>query len=101
VNREAFALASDVFQLILAAFLIWSVYRIIVRLFGISRPTEAEPPADYAGSTVRTKPRPRSGAGSVALAEPEDERSAPSGLVANPEVTFSTHPKEADDDRRT
>jgi hypothetical protein len=68
-----FKFGSDLFQLLLAVVLIWCVYRIIARLLGFERPTEADPPADYAGSPAGRKPRPKVGAGSVALAEPDDD----------------------------
>lgn len=68
-----FKFGSDIFQLLLAVLLIWGLYRVIASLFGLGRPTEAEPPSDYAGSTAGRKPRPKVGAGSVALAEPDDD----------------------------
>ena len=76
MSREILAFGSDILQLALVVVLIWGLYRIIVRMLGLSRPTEAEPPADYAGSPARLKPRPKRGAGSVALAEPDDDEEA-------------------------
>lgn len=81
MSSELFEFGSDVAQLSLVVMLIWSLYRIITRMLGLSRPTEAEPPADYAGSPARLKPRPKTGAGSVALAEPDDGSCAESGFV--------------------
>lgn len=34
---------------------IWGLYRIITRTLGLSRPTEAEPPADYAGIPLKQR----------------------------------------------
>jgi hypothetical protein len=73
VSRELFEFGSDIAQLALVVVLIWGLYQIVTRMLGLSRPTEAEPPADYAGIPARLKPRPKKGAGSVALAEPDDD----------------------------
>jgi hypothetical protein len=73
LGKELFEVGSDIVQLGLAAVLICSLYRIVSRMLGLSRSKEAELPADYAGSPARRKPRPKMGAGSVALAEPDDD----------------------------
>jgi hypothetical protein len=61
------------FAVVLAA--AWLVVRIIRRAITGSRSAEsAEPtPGDFAGSPAKLHPRPKSGAGAIALAEPDDE----------------------------
>jgi hypothetical protein len=65
VSSVVFEFASDIV-------LIWCLYRIVAGLFGLGRPAEADSD-DFAGSPARRKPRPKSGASSVALAEPDDD----------------------------
>lgn len=73
MSKVLLEVGSDIVQLALAVVLIWCLYWFIRRMLGQTRPTEAEPPADYAGAPARLNPRPKTGAGSVALAEPDDE----------------------------
>jgi hypothetical protein len=73
VSSAVFELGSGIVQLALVVLLIWCLYRIIARMLGLASYIEAEPPADLAGSPVRRKPVPKAGAGSVALAEPDDD----------------------------
>lgn len=72
MSREILEFGSVIVQVALLVVLISCVYRIVRRMLGLSRPTEAEPPADYAGSHARLKPRPKRDAGAVALAEPDE-----------------------------
>jgi hypothetical protein len=72
VSSVVFEFASDIVQAALAVILIWCLYRIVAGLFGLGRPAEADSD-DFAGSPARRKPRPKSGASSVALAEPDDD----------------------------
>lgn len=72
MSGEVFKFASNNVQLALAVILIWCLYRIVSRLFGLGRAAETDPD-DYAGSPARRNPRPKAGTGSVALVEPEDD----------------------------
>jgi hypothetical protein len=74
---------STIFEFAALMFVVWFVFRFIARVVGIRRrPAE---PDDYAGVPAWLRPRPKSGAGTVALMEPDDDwefelRGSPSRL---------------------
>ena len=73
VTQEIFEIGSGIIHWALAIIAIWCFYCIIARMFGLSKPRQADPPADYAGSPSRRKPRPKTGTGSIAIAEPDND----------------------------
>jgi len=60
---------SGIFVSFLLLLIVIFVWRFVARLF----PYESPAPPDEANVFARLKPRPRSGAGAVALEEPDDE----------------------------
>ena len=62
---------SAIFELAVVLLLAWLLWRFIApRISGASpQPTE---PGDFAGRPASLRPRPKAGAGAVALAEPDE-----------------------------
>lgn len=68
---------------------VWFVWRVIAGLFGPRRRAEPAEPAehgrdDYAGVPARLRPRPKAGAGAVALARLEDDEENLPGVASSP-----------------
>jgi hypothetical protein len=63
---------SAIIEIGIAAVLAWLLWRFVSRLLNPSQPAESEP-GNYAGTPAKLRPRPKLGAGAVALAEPDDD----------------------------
>ena len=64
-------MGSAIFEPGVCLFVAWLVWRLLgPRLYRPSQPAE---PGDYAGRPARLRPRPKMGAGAVALSEPDEE----------------------------
>ncbi|CAN5424402.1 hypothetical protein BH10ACI4_BH10ACI4_05720 [soil metagenome] len=65
--------ASGFVEFTFTLFVLWFVWRFVSSL--LRRPTRpAEPEADdYAGVPARLRPRPKAGAGAIALEEPDND----------------------------
>lgn len=63
-------MGSEVFELVVTVLAAWGVARLIA---GRLKPGEPAEPGDFAHSPAKIGPRPRSGSGAIALAEPDEE----------------------------
>ena len=65
---------SDFIEFLVFVLVAWFVVRFIARLLPRTQRSE---PGDFAGKFARIRPRPKKGAGAVALAEPDDDEEKP------------------------
>jgi len=63
-------MGSAIFEFVVTLVLAWLVLRFIVRSLTPSKPAE---PGDHADTFAKIRPRPKSGAGAIAVAEPDEE----------------------------
>jgi hypothetical protein len=67
---------SDFIEFVLFVLVAWLVARFVLRLAIRNQPSGQEP-GDFEGKLAKIKPRPKHGAGAVALAEPDEEDEGP------------------------
>jgi len=70
-HLKAIAIWSAVFEFAVVLLVAWFVWRFVARR--LPRPSQPSEPDNRAGILARLRPRPKSGAGAVALVEPDED----------------------------